>query len=276
MIDDLLISSAKMPNASNAKDMYNFQMIAQLFSKCSTDLLEDYVETREFETLHEVLLGIDRSRGTLKDYLATFENSSLLAETIDTPDSCGRTALAWAVEYGWSDAVRVLLQYGANPHQLRPSTRGKSPLLHLVIAGPASEHSASAFLEVIRLLLKAGVDINAVDHEGWTPLHVAASWNLREVVRELLRFGGSKLDLNARTNQGESALHLAYGGGFDKEVENLLLNNLPSSARPSDNVSESQMVEISKPDYGDSDAEHDSPVGQAGGGEQFHDALESR
>lgn len=245
MIDDVLISSAKDPKAYNALDVYKLQVVAQLFSKTSIDLLEDYVEAREFLTLHEVLLGIDRSRGTLEEYLATFEDISLLAKTIDMPDSCGRTALAWAVEYGWSDAVKTLLQYGANPHQLRPSTHGKSPLLHLVIAGPASEQSDSAFLDVIKSLLHAGVDINAVDHEGWTPLHVAASWNLCKVIQELICFGGSTLDLDARTGRGETALDLAYGGGFNPEVESLLLNGAPNSECSSDDVGANQRSEHS-------------------------------
>ena len=30
-------------------------------------------------------------------------------------------------------------------------------------------------LEIVRLLLEAGADPNGTDHEGWTPLHVAAS-----------------------------------------------------------------------------------------------------
>lgn len=245
MIDDVLISSAKDPNAYNALDVSNFQVVAQLFSKSSIDFLEDYIEAREFITLHEVLLGIDRSRGTLKEYLAAFEDISLLAKTIDMPDSCGRTALAWAVEYGWSDAVKTLLQYGANPHQLRPSTHGQSPLLHLVIAGPASEQPGSASLDVIRLLIHAGADINAVDHEGWTPLHVAASWNLYNVIQELICLGGSTLDLDARTDRGETALDLAYGGGFKKEVESLLLNEAPDSACSSDDVGANQRSEYS-------------------------------
>lgn len=194
MIDDVLISLAKNANTSDQLTISKFENIAQLFDKCSFDLLEDYIEAREFSRLHEVLLGITNDHGTLEEYLAAYEDTSLLAKIIDVPDTCGRTALAWAVEYGWSDAVRILLKYGANPHQVRPSVHGKSPLLHLVIAGPASQQSGSAFLNVIKLLLQAGVDVNAVDHEGWTPLHVAASWNLYDVIEELAFSGSSTLN----------------------------------------------------------------------------------
>ena len=54
-----------------------------------------------------------------------------------------------------------------------------SPLPHLVIVGLAgqesTQQSGSGFVEVVRILMQRGVDINAVDHEGWTALHVAAS-----------------------------------------------------------------------------------------------------
>ena len=29
---------------------------------------------------------------------------------------------------------------------------------------------------VYRLLVEAGADVNACDHDGWTPLHAAAHW----------------------------------------------------------------------------------------------------
>lgn len=61
-------------------------------------------------------------------------------------------ALAWAVEYGRVDAVKTSLKYGSNPHQLRP-LHAKSPLLHLVITGPASQRSDAGVRGVVRLLL---------------------------------------------------------------------------------------------------------------------------
>ena len=118
----------------------------------------------------------------------------------------------------------TLLKHGSNPHQLRPCVRGKSPLLHLVIAGPASQRSNAGVLGVVRLLLQAGVDVNAVDHEGWTPLHVAASWNLYSVIQELARFGDSALNWNAITDDKHSALTLSLGAGPNRKVQRLLMS----------------------------------------------------
>lgn len=224
MIDDTLIDLAMQKCVSQRHGSSDFEHIGRLFGRTSHDLLADYADDRDFATLHQVFLGIERSKGTLEDYLASFAQPALPAEFIDAPDSCGRTALAWAVEYGCVDAVKTLLKYGSNPHQLRPCVHGKSPLLHLVIAGPASQRSDAGVLGVVRLLLQAGVDVNAVDHEGWTPLHVAASWNLYSVIQELARFGGSALNWDAITDDRQSALTLSLGAGPNRKVQRLLMS----------------------------------------------------
>ena len=43
------------------------------------------------------------------------------------------------------------------------------------------------------MLLQAGVDINAKDADGWTPVHAAAYWNQEEVLKVLSEHG-AKLD----------------------------------------------------------------------------------
>jgi ankyrin repeat protein len=155
--------------------------------------------------------------------------------------------------------VQTLLRFGANPHQLRPSVHGKSPLSHLVIAGPSPQRSDTGFLDVIRILLRAGVDINGLDHEGWTPLHVAASWNLYAVIKELASFGGHALDWEAETDDGQSAIDLCRNGGGNEEVVNILLNHTLDNI---DDISNGCALS-----YNDDD----------GDGvliEKFHDALE--
>jgi ankyrin repeat protein len=222
MIDDVLMSSVMGNSHRLSLDLSMFEDISRVFGKCSIDLVEDYTGDRDFSPLHEVLLGIDCSRGTLEDYLSSFSQVALPREIIDAVDSCGRTPLAWAVEYGWPEAVSTLLRYGADPLQQRRSLQGNSPLLHLAIAGPASQESNERLLEVIRLLLRAGADFNAVDHEGWTPLHVAASWNLYPVIAQLAHWANGKLDWDARTNNGETALDLSVNGGGDEDVIRIL------------------------------------------------------
>jgi len=209
MIDGLLVS-----RAMNGDSDSSLNDIAILFSKCPRELWQDYICGRNFTRLHEVLLKIGHERATLEGYLFSLLEAGALADVIDMVDSCGRTALAWAVEYGWADAVATLLYFGANPYE-RLSLRGKLPLLHLAIAGPASN---TGFLDVVRILLRAGVDINAKDHEGWSPLYIAASWNLIEIVEELARFGRLTLDWIATTDDGKSAFDLSANDEYNDRI----------------------------------------------------------
>ena len=156
----------------------------------------------------------------MADYLSSLAPEELRT-VIDMPDALGRTPLAWAVEYGLPSAVELLLRFGAYPNQLRlTKDGGYSPLIHLAIAGPCSVWMDADIVDTVRLLLQAGVDPNGTDHEGWTPLHIAASWSLFNVTDMLERCSQSLLDWQARTFTGESILDVCdsveyqgkYGG----------------------------------------------------------------
>lgn len=69
-------------------------------------------------------------------------------------------------------------------------------MLRLALAGPASERLDTAFLDITKMLLLAGVDVNAVDHEGWAPLHIAASWKTYSSVGTLLEYHSQTLNWN--------------------------------------------------------------------------------
>ena len=82
---------------------------------------------------------------------------------VDDVDASGSSALSWAVRYQDCDAVQKLLLCGSNPSH-RDSC-GQTPL-HI-----AAETGDVALLN---LLLSAKPDVNSVDRDGSTALHVAA------------------------------------------------------------------------------------------------------
>lgn len=73
----------------------------------------------------------------------------------------------------------------------------------------------------IRVLIPSRCDPNLQRRDGWTPLHLAC-WNGHyEAARELVE--GTSCKINARTEEGLGALHLAAAKGFD-DIAQLLLN----------------------------------------------------
>ncbi|XP_044582156.1 putative ankyrin repeat protein RF_0381 [Cotesia glomerata] len=69
----------------------------------------------------------------------------------------------------------------------------------------------SGNLKIVKYLLEMGADINATNNHqfcgGWTALHIAIDLNNEEIVQHLL--GNKHCDVNAKTDKGETPLHVA-------------------------------------------------------------------
>ena len=69
----------------------------------------------------------------------------------------------------------------------------------------------------VRQLLQEGVDVNAQDDNGYSPLHGAVSYDHLELVKYLLTNGA---DLNLTDEDGDQAIHLCESTAmFDLLVE---------------------------------------------------------
>jgi ankyrin repeat protein len=120
----------------------------------------------------------------------------------------GQTPLFHAITAGKSEAVKALLDAGADPSVT--SRKGHPPLAFAAERGE---------LEAIRLLAKAGADLNAAPPPAYVPLGHAALENKLEAMKLLLDLGA---DVNAENRAGLTALFSAAARGHRDAVKLLL------------------------------------------------------
>jgi ankyrin repeat protein len=124
----------------------------------------------------------------------------------------GATALTRAANNADLEMVKLLLEHGADA---TVQLADRQTAIHAVIAGRATEPQA---LELIRILRKAGADVNSialVNHReevrGGTALHLATRKRYKEVIKELASYG---IDMNAKDQDGLTALDYTQSRGF--------------------------------------------------------------
>ena len=129
----------------------------------------------------------------------------------------GTTPLLRAAKTGDAKVVKLLLEHGANP--LAVVNRGTTSILLAANVGTSESDRTgrrktdAAAIETIRLLMKAGADINAADSQGRTAAHGAALWGMTDVIKFLHE---NKVDLTRKDSRGLTPLQTALGeaGGF--------------------------------------------------------------
>lgn len=128
-------------------------------------------------------------------------------ELLHSRSTDGWTPLHLAAFFGHPELARYLLDREA-PVDARSTNAMKNTALHAAAAG--------AKIELVKLLLEAGANVNATQEGGWTALHAAAQSGNREMV-ELLVAAGADLKLRAANNQ--APLDLAMLGGHAAIVD---------------------------------------------------------
>jgi ankyrin repeat protein len=171
-------------------------------------------------------------------------NRSYLAEMlqrtskIDQEDGLGYTALLVAVARFDAEAVRLLLEAGADPRaparalanyrayerlgEAAATPKGPNTVFHALGYGGAYE--GADVRGVIAALIERGLDINAVNEDGSTPLHIAVQaapevepGPQTDAISALLARGAN---LHARDRKGRSPLaHASWSHGMRRLLD---------------------------------------------------------
>jgi ankyrin repeat protein len=173
----------------------------------------------------------------------------------------GETPLMFAADSGDAETVKALLRAGANPNvkvmsfhagEITPLTRAidsdsehRVEIVRLLISARAQINPQGKFamsslmhavgdLEIVKLLIANGADVNQKNFRGATALMAAAIDGPASVVKYLLEHGA---DVNARDKDGTTALMCAESqrdefGASDREEIIQLLKRAEAESKP--------------------------------------------
>lgn len=159
---------------------------------------------------------------------AAYNGHAMVVETllqkgalIDAQIQSGSTALHVAAKDGHTNVIELLLRHGANIQDI--SSAGSA--LHFAVYG--------GHVSTVHSLLNHGIDPALRDPLGATALHVAAESpeNTTEIIEILLEYN---TDLNAVTQEGETALNLAIRQKSEGVIKTLLEHNADCDITPKD------------------------------------------
>lgn len=139
---------------------------------------------------------------------------------INAKDNVEATALVVAVQYA-PKLVPILLAHGADMN-----IKYK--------AGASALHAAAAHgnIDVLRLLIELGMDLECETEDGYTPLAGAITWAQEETAFFLMQ-QGAKIDWRTK-DKSQTALHLATRYNLEQLVEKLLQEGVDVNDRDDD------------------------------------------
>ena len=188
------------------------------------NVFRDWFEEQQFPEVHKIVLGRSSSKllmtelddnpfavyatdakgrtalswATARAQLGDMRLLIARGSLPDTMDINGRSILLNAVDSSNNEGLRIILEAGANPNPVVPEGLFRSS--PLIAAGIGSK------LEMIKLLIEFGAEIDATNPEGWTALQAVIKAQNVECANILLTRGA---DLGYISKNGHSALTAA-------------------------------------------------------------------
>ena len=143
--------------------------------------------------------------------------------SINAKDNEGRTALMFAAERGHVETIKTLLEAGAAINI--KDNMGKTALMYT----QGYMYSRNSSLDAGKCLISAGASINDVNAKRQSPLMLAVQRNYLEEVKMLLE-GGARASVNARDNQGKTALMYVKSEGYDDASADIIRSLVAAGA----------------------------------------------
>ncbi|XP_077283110.1 uncharacterized protein LOC143909084 [Arctopsyche grandis] len=155
-------------------------------------------------------------------------------------DNDGKSPLHSAVIGGNISAVKFFIEKGIEPNITDINHR--SPLHDVVLI--EDSFTSNIDIEIAKLLIQHGANINAADKSGCTPLHFAADANKYKLTKMLLEEGA---EINARDNGSQTALHKMKNASAD--LIDMLMNSGPDQINIFDVYGKSPLYYLANAKY---------------------------
>jgi ankyrin repeat protein len=174
----------------------------------------------KYETLN--LNMIDSNQNNLIMYAVKYNKPDIVKLLIekkcnyDVVDYFNRSILYEAIISDYYDIIKVLLDYsleniGFNIVDIKDNNGQIA--LHYAIKNNK--------LEIVRLLIKHGSNVNAYNNDGYNSLHLAIRKKNLDIVKLILE---NNIYINAKTDKGDTALHMSLNYQTN-DITHLLLKN---------------------------------------------------
>lgn len=183
------------------------------------DISPDIRDSRQNTMLHVLVFARQLMRsgnflpGDDDIFCLSLRTLVALGVAVDAKNSHGSTVLLAAIKGDWLSGTKILLDFGANVNE--PDVDDHRPLFEAITKN-------NEFL--VDLLLEYGAFTGTVrvGQRSYTALHLAARCGSRSMVSDILRNG---VDVNARDFRGQTPLHWTTTPTGRIEIAELLLQS---------------------------------------------------